>query len=559
MNHQLFNHLWQSTVFAVAIALAASALRRNSPRVRYWLWLAASLKFLIPFSLLVSTGATVKFPPDTPSMRAVTVQQISTYFAPATLIPTPASPAHASRLPIVAAAIWLAGALFLLFRWYRRWRALHELARKATPQPPMDELRVLSSPEQLEPGVLGILQPVLLLPEGITDTLTQEQLEAVLAHERCHIRYRDNLTAALHMCVETIFWFHPLVWFIGARLMEERERDCDQAVLLEGNHPGAYARGIIQVCGNYVESPIACAAGISGSDLKTRIREIMTWSGSLPLSWRARTMLAVAALAAVSLPFAIGILRAQSLPPAPAYTYDAVSIHKSAPGSNNHLIGPGPQGGLRGENVPVMTLITVAYSVQDYQIIGAPGWAGSETFDFSFTPDKKESLPNPAAGLKDFQAFMNRNAQRLQSVLRDRFGLVLRAETRELPIYSLVQAKGGHKLSPHDPKLKGPSLQTNGRQTTGAMVPLPMIAQNLSMLLHRPVRDDTHIDGEFDFKLTWNPDLDSAPQQISDGGSPPAGASLFTAITEQLGLRLESTKGPVQVYVVEKVEHPTEN
>jgi bla regulator protein BlaR1 len=323
--NEVFNHLWQSTVFAAAAALGCAALRRNSPRLRYWLWLAASLKFLIPFSLLVSTGARVQMPPDTPSLRAVTVQQISTYFAP--VVATRAT----VQWPLVLAAIWFARSLFLLVRWFRNWRRMMVAAREG---------------RTLEPGVFGLFRPVLLLPENLADSLTEEQLQAVLAHEARHIECYDNLTAALHMVVETLFWFHPIVWWIGARLMDERERDCDEAVLRQGSQPGVYARGIVQVCEAYVESPLACASGISGSDLKKRIREIMTWRGSLPVTLRAKAMLAVAAFAIMSVPFVIGILRAQTLPPAPSYGYDVASIHKSAPGSNNHMIGPGPQGGL---------------------------------------------------------------------------------------------------------------------------------------------------------------------------------------------------------------------
>ena len=69
----------------------------------------------------------------------------------------------------------------------------------------------------MEPGIFGIFRPVLLLPEGLSSQLPREQFEAILAHELCHVRYRDNLTAALHMCVETLFWFHPLVWLIGGK------------------------------------------------------------------------------------------------------------------------------------------------------------------------------------------------------------------------------------------------------------------------------------------------------------------------------------------------------
>ena len=90
---------------------------------------------------------------------------------------------------------------------------------------------VRASPGLLEPGVVGWVKPVLLVPEGIAERLTPRQLEAVLAHELCHVRRRDNLTSAIHMIVEAMFWFHPLVWWIGARLVEERERACDEGVL----------------------------------------------------------------------------------------------------------------------------------------------------------------------------------------------------------------------------------------------------------------------------------------------------------------------------------------
>jgi uncharacterized protein (TIGR03435 family) len=390
---------------------------------------------------------------------------------------------------------------------------------------------------------------VLILPEGITEALTEEQLRAVLVHESRHIECYDNLTAALHMLVETLFWFHPLVWWIGARLMDERERDCDEAVLRQGSQPGVYARSIVQVCETYVESPLACASGISGSDLKKRIREIMTWRGSLPVTLRAKAMLAVATLAAVAVPFVIGILRAQTLPPTPAYTYDVVSIHKSTPGQTVQ-VEYGPQGGLRTVNTPVLLLLRAAYDVQDYQIIGAPGWAFSDQFDVIFTPDKPEAVPSPGTTMKERQAVVTRNHQRLQAVLRDRFGLVLRAETRELPIYSLNQAKGGNKLSPHDDGKPGHSVQMGGGpgHITAIGVTCEMLAESLSTRLHRPVHDETGLIGQYDFKLDWAPDSEPAD-----------GPSIFTALADELGLRLESTKGPVQVYVIEKIEHPSEN
>jgi bla regulator protein blaR1 len=101
-----------------------------------------------------------------------------------------------------------------------------------------------------------------LLPEGIFDRLTPTQLEAVIAHELCHVRHRDNLIAAIHMFVETAFWFHPLVWWIGKRMVEERERACDEEVLRLGSEPRVYAEGILK-CVQVLRGIIAGVRGRS--------------------------------------------------------------------------------------------------------------------------------------------------------------------------------------------------------------------------------------------------------------------------------------------------------
>jgi beta-lactamase regulating signal transducer with metallopeptidase domain len=146
--------------------------------------------------------------------------------------------------------------------------------RTATPIAFDLPIPVLSSSTRLEPGVLGIRKPVLLLPDGITNRLTPAQLAAIVTHEMCHIRRRDNLTAAMHMTVEVLFWFYPLVLWIRKGLIEERERACDEEVLAQTD-PRIYAESILNVCRYYVESPLVCASGITGSDLKKRIEKII--------------------------------------------------------------------------------------------------------------------------------------------------------------------------------------------------------------------------------------------------------------------------------------------
>ena len=258
-------------------------------------------------------------------------RKISNYFAPVGTPLRGTLTQTAFPWSIVIGGIWLLGVLFLTIRWFRRWRGIRNVAKRGTRLTIRFPVPVLSARSEIEPGVFGIFRPVLLVPEGLADHLTQEQLDAVLAHESRHVVCRDNLTGAAHMCVETLFWFHPLVWWIGARLMDEREKDCDEAVLRRGSQPRDYAEGIVSVCRTYVESPLACAPGISGSDLKKRIRGIMMWLPSTPMTIRGKVILTVAAMAVLSIPFAIGIVRAQTLPPAPEYGYEVASIHRSAP------------------------------------------------------------------------------------------------------------------------------------------------------------------------------------------------------------------------------------
>jgi bla regulator protein blaR1 len=410
----ILNHLWQSTLFAGAAAMAAVALRKNSPRARYWLWLAASVKFLIPFSLLVWTGSRIELPPTAPSLHATTVEEISAYFAPVLMQP-PATPMQAAFLwPNVLAAMWLFGASFLMIRWLRSWRAIRKSASRGTKLPLRFPVPVLSSPSAIEPGVFGIFRPVLLLPQGLADHLTPEQLDAVLVHECRHILCRDNLSAAVHMCVETLFWFHPLVWWIGAKLTDERESDCDEAVLREGSQPRDYAQGIVNVCRTYVESPLSCAAGISGSDLKKRIRDIMMWRAPLPVTIRGRVMLSLAALALFSIPVGIGIVRAQSLPADPKYGYEVASIHRSAPGKAGEQFSPGPRGGIRTRNTSVLILLQWAFELSDYRFVDAPGWLSSERYDIVLTPDTPGLAPRPDTPTKDALAGYHRNQQRLR-------------------------------------------------------------------------------------------------------------------------------------------------
>ena len=137
-------------------------------------------------------------------------------------------------------------------------------------------IEIRLSRSTLEPGIFGITTPILVWPEGISERLDDAQLQAVIAHELWHVRRRDNLAAAFHMLVEAIFWFHPLVWWLGTRLVEERERACDEEVLEFGSERQIYAESILKVCEFCVGSPLPCVSGVTGADLKQRMVHIMS-------------------------------------------------------------------------------------------------------------------------------------------------------------------------------------------------------------------------------------------------------------------------------------------
>src|ERR1022692_4265002 len=125
-------------------------------------------------------------------------------------------------------------------------------------------------------------------------------------------RRHDNLTAILHMAVEAMFWFHPLVWWLGARLEEERERACDEDVMRMGREPQIYAESILKVCEFYLASPVACAAGVTGGELKKRIEGIMTNRFTRKLSYGKKTLLAAAAILVIAGPIAVGLVHDQA-------------------------------------------------------------------------------------------------------------------------------------------------------------------------------------------------------------------------------------------------------
>ncbi len=239
--------------------------------------------------------------------------------------------------------------------------------------------------------------------------------------------------------------------------------------------------------------------------------------------------------------------------------YDVVSIKPNKSGSGSTHIGVHSDS-FSAENISMKQMLVNAYDVKQYLISGLTGWANSDRFDVNakivdMTADALEKLTDE-----------QRRAM-LQQLLTDRFQLKVHVQTEVLPIYELVVAKGGPKITAVEPvgpdpeadknkEFKGMgrgSMRVNNTVLTAHDVPLDSLARTLSSRLSRTVVDKTELKGKFDLSLTWSPDDGSTA--ASDSSAP----SLFTALQEQLGLRLQPSKGPVETLVVDHVEMPTEN
>jgi bla regulator protein blaR1 len=255
MIRMLGDHVWQSTLVAVIAALVALALRRNHARLRYAIWLAASIKFLIPFAMLIAAGrqlgwlhaqsAEVAAPAVAAGLSIlIDAGQPFTRLQSDGIV---AAASSASPIAVpwsgIAMAVWLAGTVGMLLLWWLRWRRVAAILHRSTPimsGREIDALRrverrfglprsvdIVAADSPFEPGVFGVLRPILLWPRALTGQLAEGHIEAILEHELSHVARRDNLAAALHGFVQAAFWFHPAVWWIGKRLIDERERACD--------------------------------------------------------------------------------------------------------------------------------------------------------------------------------------------------------------------------------------------------------------------------------------------------------------------------------------------
>lgn len=228
-------------------------------------------------------------------------------------------------------------------------------------------------------------------------------------------------------------------------------------------------------------------------------------------------------------------------------TFEVATIKPAAPSADGHThINYPPDGRFSAANITLVALMEWAYNMPQRQILDGPSWIASTRFDIQAKSDADtDSQFRSVPSDEDRE----RKRRMVQALLADRYGLKLHQETRILPAYDLILAKGGSRLQPT--RSSGKSVGVTRTSFHGEGLTTAIIAEQLSQITGRVVVDKTRLPDRYDLKLEWTPD--DAPD--TDNSAP----SLFTALQEQLGLKLEPAKEPVPVLLIDYIELPSAN
>ena len=229
----------------------------------------------------------------------------------------------------------------------------------------------------------------------------------------------------------------------------------------------------------------------------------------------------------------------------PRFDVASVKPNKNSEGVIRFAVQPG--GRMVLTDIPVKQLIRAAYTLQLYQIVDAPSWTESERFDITGVTERelRDNLTWSPGGTYALVQLM------MQSLLADRFGFRAHFEERQGQVYALVlddKSRAAKGLAPAKPCGTACAMQIGSGTLRAPNVELPLLAELLSQLTGRPVTDETGLAGSFEVNLRWTPESQEATSDAP---------SLFTALPEQLGLRLDARRGPIRMLVIDSVDRPT--
>src|SRR6266700_559232 len=588
----LLHFLWQGLFIAILYAAARrSVARKSSPQTRYLLACGALAAMIsapfVTWELLAPSDAS----PEAIYRIQTTPQAASfTGVASTTTLPdsvrAAVSSVQSEQFLFWVVMVWLAGAMVFWVRLAGGWVVAARMRSMLVRRAPLEWQETLgklgaqiglSRPVQLlvsalveVPTVVGWLRPVVLVPVGALGGLPAEHVEVLLLHELAHIRRHDYLINILQSAAESLLFYHPAVWWVSGHIRAEREQCCDDAAVSISGDAIVYAHALAQL-ESYRPSHLSAGIAANGGSLANRIARLLGQSRPAVRSGLKPGVITVAGLLVIAVYGLFG-------QPADSPRFAVASIKRNP--SNVPLsiavpmgVGYRPGGRLTAGNAPLTMLIQRAYSVQGFQVVGGPSWIGTEGYDIEAKPE----------GNTD----QKRTWLMLQTLLADRFNLSMHRETRYLPVYDLQVVKSGPTLpapqggacsevlttlpkagQPRPAPPCGPGLVKAGTGLTmlGISVSMPAFAKQLSLIVGREVIDKTGFTGRFSLHLEFAIDdaLAGLPGPAGADASgqpadPAARPTISTALQEQLGLKLEVSKGPVDVLVIDHVERPSGN
>lgn len=558
------NSLWVAALITSLTALMLAGLGRTqftiNAATRHWIWWTVlALVLVLPI-----------IPPHVALRRLHPTQSVT----PAILSPPPSDPPallvvpaqHAPRWPIAVIVIW---GLLLIYRlqqivrsyiYLRRTKSRARLSARQLPAA-VRSARLLISEEISSPVAVGFLRPAVILPASLVNELTEPELDHVLLHETAHIARYDDWTNLAVRLLDALFGLHPVAFWILRRIEREREIACDDWVVSATGAARPYAASLARLfdllCARRGE---LLASGIfgGGSRLGDRIEMILrrgrSFSGRASMARIAACVLVllIFALAASRAPRWIALAQSADRP-----SFEVAAVKPGDPKDSRFGIIMRPGGRFITTNANLHQLIGFAYDLRSNQITGGPAWVDSALYSIEANGERNVPLPPGPAGAARIRLM-------LQSLLADRFHLAVHRETREESIYQLVVARGGPKLKEAD-ETQNPSERVGRGTITGTAAEISQLIRPLSQQLGRNIIDKTGLDGRYDFTLQWTLE----PGQLSGPGDPPPppvqppadpdGPNIFTALQEQLGLKLEAAKGTVNFLVIDRAERPSEN
>jgi uncharacterized protein (TIGR03435 family) len=591
----LVHFLWQGLAIALVYAAADRVMaRRCSPNGRYLLSCAALVAMM---AAPLTTWELMRPPAASPGaayqIRGVPPAPSTSSIAGAATLPESVR----ARVPEVQPAqflawvvvVWLVGAAALWVRLAGGWvvaaRMRSMLVRRASQewQQTLRKLAAqigLSRPVRLlvsalvqVPTVVGWLRPVVLVPVGALGGLPDEYVEVLLLHELAHIRRHDYLVNMLQSVAEALLFYHPAVWWVSGQIRAGRELCCDDIAVSVAGDALTYARALAHLESYHPAHISAAALAATGGSLADRIARLLGHSRPAVHTGLGPGVVTIAILLVTA---GYGLFAQSDLHPA----FEVASIKRGA-----SAVGPmdpvsvsyKPGGRMIAMNAPLRLLIQFAYAVHDSphsqplrasQVMGGPAWIDSEGYNIEAKPE---------ANTDQKHAWLM-----LQTLLADRFRLMLHRETRELPVYDLTARNSGIKLpaakeancvssQPGMTPRSTPGsvdcgyaplfLSPTGLRLNGRKLHMADLVRELALTLGRPVMDKTGFTGEFDLNLNYTDDALAKAPDDPGGNLPPAepNLSIVFAAMQQLGLKLEPAKGPVEVLVVDHAERPTAN